>query len=247
MSGAPIGRQPCDTTRADVRFRTDDDPDGPRGRHSTVEHEAVAARALRGRGHASDDGDVGTVGGERVEQVADRHAERVGEEEQRAVRCTVGEGRRGQPRVSVVEVVDGDGRQIDRHLVAPARREHRHRRGLFSLVRTREHRHCGRAEQRARSKQRAHRRGDVLEHAHVRRGHEHGHEVDGFVGLEPELIEQVADDLAGRVGRQRMLRQRRGEGHGTLASLRPEGEESGARSWSGPGRAGSARRPCRSR
>ena len=50
---------------------------------------------------------------------------------------------------------------------------------------------------------------DVLEDADVGRGDEDGGEVDRFVVLERELVEDVTDDLADRVGRERVLGQRR--------------------------------------
>ncbi len=52
--------------------------------------------------------------------------------------------------------------------------------------------------------------GDVVEDA----GQGAGHEEDRDVGCGSEHVEDRADDLADRLGRGRVLRQRGGEGHG---------------------------------
>ena len=60
---------------------------------------------------------------------------------------------------------------------------------------------------------RADRGRDILEHSGVRCRDEHDREVDGLAMLEVQAFDHLADRLAGRVRRQRVLGEGGGERH----------------------------------
>ena len=86
------------------------------------------------------------------------------------------------------------------------------RRPLFHLAGATHHRLGRASQQRAWVQGGAHGRRDVFDGAHVWRGDEEQGQI-GRLGARAEGVEDLTDDLAGGLGRKRVLREAGGEPH----------------------------------
>ena len=145
-----------------------------------------------------------------TEDLLDGEAERVGDQQQRAV-VSVEDTAAGHE-----EIVGGwDGLEADRLDVdvEPRRPQHDPRR-LLDLLGPSEDRHGGGPDEHPWVDQSAHRPGDVLQCA----GMGAGHEQHGDIGRGAERLEYLPDDLADGLRGEGVLAERRGEGRAHQAS-----------------------------
>ena len=213
VKGCPIGRQPCETTVAGDTDGSSRRPTAPceTTRDPTSRRLPPGPRAAEAMPPIT--GQARIDGADHGQQVLDRGRERVRHQHERSGALQFVQGETVEPPT----LLGGLGGDVQRG-GAPAEPggPERDARALLHAAPSGQDAPGSGADQHIGVEDGLHGRGHVLERA----GAITGHEQDRYVRRPTEALTDIAHDLADRAGGDRMLGQRRGEGHVSLRRRR---------------------------